>query len=49
MREEHEPPYLWRYREEDDRGEFLDMLFIEEPSRSFQESNPGEVTIITWR
>lgn len=43
------PPYLWRYREEDGGEEFMDVLFITEPSESFQKSNPGETTIITWR
>lgn len=44
-----EPPYLWRYREKDQYGNYMDVLFIKEPSKSFQEGNPGETAIITWR
>ena len=39
-----EPPYLWRNRENS-----MDVLFIDESSESFEKSNPGELTIITWR
>lgn len=44
-----ETPYLWRYREGDAFGEYIDILMVEEPSERFVEENPGELTIITWR
>ena len=41
-----EPPYMWRYREDDDYG-YIDFLMPTEPTEDF--SGDGEVSIITWR
>lgn len=40
-------PYFWRYREQFEGNDDLDMLFMFEPSEQFVTEHPGELTIVT--
>lgn len=41
-------PYLWRYRETDDHGNYMDVLLLPIEGDAIPETEAGETTIVTW-